>query len=298
MILPLVRHNNKTIAMVMMIIIASMIPFITSFVITNNNNKNNNNSNNKSPDQYHSIPRSSKLMKLQHFDSHSFARQSIFICHSTSKDNNGYDNTNDDNDNNIEEKNHDLDETSSFMSSTNSNLFQDDECYDLCDNINDEHGDNNTKNEDSITVEDYIIPSSSSSSTTSSSSTNTQQQTKEYDPQPNKKTWQNLELKWSITENTDDCDIEDISSCSDPCPHCRGTGYILCQFCGGVGYVDFGFAEKGTVGETLVDHPNGRLGTECPVCNEHGEQKCPTCKGSGWIAKWRLDNPNMSDLRP
>ena len=120
------------------------------------------------------------------------------------------------------------------------------------------------------------------------------------DPTPTKQTWQNLELKWSIDENNDDCDIEDISSCSEPCPHCRGTGTILCQFCGGVGYIDFGVAEKGTMGERLLDDPDEtrRLGTECPVCDDHGEQVCPTCRGSGWIARWRLDNNNISDVRP
>ena len=72
----------------------------------------------------------------------------------------------------------------------------------------------------------------------------------------------------------------------------------LCKFCHGIGYLDFGFAEKGTMGERLLNHPNGRLGTDCPVCNEDGEKSCFTCRGNGWIARWRLNNKYLDDVRP
>eukprot|EP00551_Chaetoceros_affinis_P008672 CAMPEP_0203684360 /NCGR_PEP_ID=MMETSP0090-20130426/47995_1 /ASSEMBLY_ACC=CAM_ASM_001088 /TAXON_ID=426623 /ORGANISM="Chaetoceros affinis, Strain CCMP159" /LENGTH=375 /DNA_ID=CAMNT_0050553535 /DNA_START=358 /DNA_END=1482 /DNA_ORIENTATION=+ len=196
-------------------------------------------------------------------------------------------------------------------------LYEDEECFDLCD-VFEEDGNAGSSDEDNIEINELnksqnSIPQPTSTASTSdktktttaststamsstpptsssSSSSSSSSETKEYnkDPKPTKQVWQNLELRWSIDENNEDCDLEDISSCSEPCLNCRGTGVVLCQFCDGHGYVDFGFAEPGTMGKRLLgnDNPNGRLGAECPVCNEDGEQGCPTCRGSGWIARW------------
>lgn len=210
-----------------------------------------------------------------------------------------------------------------------STLYEDEECYDLCDvfeedistsseneqsvvegkhdmDFDDSHEIHN--NQESIPLSNANARSATSetadrSSTTSRSTPSSYKKEKEFnkDPEPTKQVWQNLELRWAIDESNEDCDVEDILSCSEPCPDCRGTGVVLCQFCNGHGYVDFGFAQEGTMGKRLLgnDNPNGRLGAECPVCNEDGEVKCQSCRGSGWIANWKLgNNSNISDLRP
>mmetsp|Transcript_25421 Transcript_25421/g.29035 ORF Transcript_25421/g.29035 Transcript_25421/m.29035 type:complete len:150 (+) Transcript_25421:295-744(+) len=110
-------------------------------------------------------------------------------------------------------------------------------------------------------------------------------------------------------------DNETQNNNSVPCETCRGSGILICQFCHGVGYVDFGVQEKGTIGERLMNkntssRPNGGTGgkdsrsssdrdsnkntnnkggtdIECPICDENGEIKCKQCHGSGWIAKWQ-----------
>ena len=108
--------------------------------------------------------------------------------------------------------------------------------------------------------------------------------------------YKTLELQWEIEEAKDNCDPEDITSCSEPCDLCRGTGVIPCHFCEGTGYINFGEQSPGTVGERLVERNGGHPGAECPVCNENGEITCPKCRGSGWIANWRLENE--TGLRP
>lgn len=88
-------------------------------------------------------------------------------------------------------------------------------------------------------------------------------------------------------------------ACSTPCTTCRGKGVTCCQFCNGVGYIDFGMQERGTVGERMVSKQHGKkgvklglnAGVECPVCDENGDQVCADCNGSGWIANWRCMKP-------
>ncbi len=200
------------------------------------------------------------------------------------------------------------DHTSSTTTSTSTTIYHDEECYDLCD------GDNifyqAVDNEEEVEEPKKTIMNQSQQTQSLSPPPQQQSKFKNGEPEPTKQVWQNLELHWSIdsANNDEDCDVEDVSTCSEPCLDCRGKGIKLCSFCHGVGYVDFGFAEKGTMGQRLLDNnnmknkgtassDNGRLGVECPVCDEDGEQSCSTCRGSGWIAKWRLDY-NASDLRP
>ena len=307
-------------------------------------------------------------------------RTNVFICHYTNNDNNNNnDNDSNSNSNNKEEeiKLYPNSTTPTSTMSSMSNVFfvdDDQECYDLCDNLfendnilegkgevqalpvapvvepvvapvavheqqkmnqaiqqslqkdYDEATNNNHNHNDNIdnskspinaksatakptsTTTTTTMASSSSIKTTSKSTTTIPLPNKKKksntktmkDPQPTKQVWRNLELKWSIDSNSDDCDVEDITSCSEPCLTCRGAGITLCAFCHGVGYVDFGMAEKGTIGERLSQKQDshGHLGTECPICNEDGETNCGTCRGSGWIANWRLNNGNIGDLRP
>lgn len=99
---------------------------------------------------------------------------------------------------------------------------------------------------------------------------------------------QNLELKWNIDKSNENCDTDDILSCSEPCEVCRGKGVVTCLFCQGHGYVDFGQQVKGTVGSRMEKRNGGHTGIECPICNEDGEMGCQKCNGSGWIARWKI----------
>ena len=117
-----------------------------------------------------------------------------------------------------------------------------------------------------------------------------------------------LDLQWSIDKNNQECDVTDILSCSTPCTTCRGHGRHICQFCKGVGYIDFGDIEgngdgdgsgnskkgfeDGTIGKKMEKKNGGHLGVECPVCDEDGEDTCKDCNGSGWIAKWKNGDDN------
>eukprot|EP00553_Chaetoceros_curvisetus_P001652 CAMPEP_0204631358 /NCGR_PEP_ID=MMETSP0717-20131115/22492_1 /ASSEMBLY_ACC=CAM_ASM_000666 /TAXON_ID=230516 /ORGANISM="Chaetoceros curvisetus" /LENGTH=265 /DNA_ID=CAMNT_0051648897 /DNA_START=219 /DNA_END=1013 /DNA_ORIENTATION=+ len=66
---------------------------------------------------------------------------------------------------------------------------------------------------------------------------------------------QTLEMKWSIDESNENCDVMDpknIEQCAEPCTKCRGTGLVSCGFCNGFGYVDFGAQERGTIGRRMM----------------------------------------------
>lgn len=95
----------------------------------------------------------------------------------------------------------------------------------------------------------------------------------------------NLELKWNIQKSNDELEAG-MSNVSDPCEECKGKGKVLCPFCQGNGFVDFGEQEKGTIGGSMVSRNGGRTHVECPICDENGEQSCTKCSGSGWIARW------------
>ncbi len=113
-------------------------------------------------------------------------------------------------------------------------------------------------------------------------------QTKHGKPKSTLKTRQLLDLQWNIRSATEDCDLENILSCSVPCDVCRGEGVIICKFCDGRGYIEFGHQEEGTIGDRLVKNNGGFTSCECPVCDDNGNQVCHKCNGSGWIAPWML----------
>jgi len=163
------------------------------------------------------------------------------------------------------------------------NYFVDQDCFDLCEDI-------------------YLSESSVNSHETQEKKLEKHSSLQEaiFDNRMLRKTPEkarsNLELHWDIQKTKDECDAFDITSCSEPCRECIGTGVIECGFCKGVGYIDFGEQIPGTMGFQLMKKNGGFTGLECPVCNEDGEQKCEKCRGNGWIANWRMKN--MTGLKP
>ncbi len=161
-----------------------------------------------------------------------------------------------------------------------------DECYDLC--------------ETDEVVETALLQDSDSDENRVSPPS-IEVQTQHGKPKSTSKARQLLDLQWNIRSATEDCDLEDILSCSVPCDVCRGEGKILCKFCDGRGYIEFGIQEEGTIGDRLVQNNGGFTSCECPVCDDNGNQVCQKCNGSGWIAPWRLSEnggDNLENLQP
>lgn len=72
-----------------------------------------------------------------------------------------------------------------------------------------------------------------------------------------------FEMSWQV----DECNA-DQDSCSDFCPDCAGSGKQRCKFCRGTGVVAYGNEFR-----------------TCLIC-DHGFVSCPTCRGTGRIARW------------
>jgi len=172
----------------------------------------------------------------------------------------------------------------------NSHIVDDVDCYDLCDAF-----DEDNVNEDSKVVGERLnsdAPVSASpkdapvdvpASSTQSSSPSAEPEESARSAKDVKTMRQNLELHWQITSSSSECDVEDIRSCSDPCPTCHGTGRVECRFCGGTGFF--------TLGEVVIGG-----GKACPICNHDGEEECAQCRGSGWVANWK--QTNLTGLEP
>jgi hypothetical protein len=79
-----------------------------------------------------------------------------------------------------------------------------------------------------------------------------------------------FEMSWQV----DECN-EDQDSCSDFCPDCAGSGKQHCKFCRGTGVVAYGNEFR-----------------TCLIC-DHGFVSCPTCKGTGRIARWAVTHDNF-----
>jgi|Transcript_27727 DnaJ-class molecular chaperone len=89
----------------------------------------------------------------------------------------------------------------------------------------------------------------------------------------------NLELRWTLLQSNDECDLEDMYSCGGPCDICQEEGTAECRFCHGTGFL--------TIGQTLYS------GQDCPVCSGLGEEECKNCMGRKWVAKWRQVDPSL-----
>lgn len=187
----------------------------------------------------------------------------------------------------------------------NAKMFLDEECYDLCEveeedvALQPEESSDEHKSSHSVKKISSRRPSASSFNRYQHrkqirmSSNVIEEQTKS----DTARAREGLNLHWNIKSASDECDVqEDMLSCSEPCTQCRGKGVVECQFCHGVGFVDFGQQEEGTVGGRMVRENGGFTGIHCPVCNEDGEQECFKCNGNGWIAKWKLKDDNSGDI--
>jgi DnaJ-class molecular chaperone len=80
-----------------------------------------------------------------------------------------------------------------------------------------------------------------------------------------------LEMAYELFETKDDCDLDDISTCASRCDDCMGVGTKPCRFCLGTKSISL-------VGATS-DMP-------CPVCDQKGVEICSKCRGSGQVASW------------
>jgi DnaJ-class molecular chaperone len=88
-----------------------------------------------------------------------------------------------------------------------------------------------------------------------------------------------LEMSYEMFRSSDDCDLEDISTCSETCAECSGSGHSLCRGCAGTKQVSL-------IGATSK--------MSCPVCNSKGVEECNKCHGSGRIAPWT----ELADFEP
>jgi len=82
-----------------------------------------------------------------------------------------------------------------------------------------------------------------------------------------------LEMNWEMRETEENCDIDDVLSCSLLCDECNGSGSKSCRFCKGDKQISF---SKG----------NSRVLVDCPTCDQNGNEVCGTCCGSGRVARW------------
>jgi hypothetical protein len=72
-----------------------------------------------------------------------------------------------------------------------------------------------------------------------------------------------FEMSWQV----DECNANQ-DTCSDFCGDCAGSGKQYCKFCRGTRVVAFGNEFR-----------------PCLIC-DHGLISCPTCRGTGSIARW------------
>ena len=61
-----------------------------------------------------------------------------------------------------------------------------------------------------------------------------------------------IEFQWHIDEDKDNCDIDDITTCSEVYDECEDRSVIDCEFCNSTGWIDFGEQTAGTIGEKLL----------------------------------------------
>eukprot|EP00555_Chaetoceros_dichaeta_P003644 CAMPEP_0198249098 /NCGR_PEP_ID=MMETSP1447-20131203/708_1 /TAXON_ID=420782 /ORGANISM="Chaetoceros dichaeta, Strain CCMP1751" /LENGTH=203 /DNA_ID=CAMNT_0043933643 /DNA_START=231 /DNA_END=843 /DNA_ORIENTATION=+ len=110
-------------------------------------------------------------------------------------------------------------------------FFADEECYDLCELVDEEELEDVVLSSSSpmlldvelqretstVPIENSRIGVATNQVASASSSNNSNNKSAE-------QVMGNIELRWNIDEDKDDCDLEDVSTCSDACDVCVGKG--------------------------------------------------------------------------
>ena len=152
-----------------------------------------------------------------------------------------------------------------------SNLFPDEDCYDLCDDMDWDNKNNmplsfnNNNNDESSVVETESIRTTM----------NNEDDAARHHRKPLFQRMR-LEMEWELRQNQEDCNVEEIDTCGEFCLDCVGAGSVQCRFCHGGGRLHL--PPTNLYGGSQVQ--------ACPVCNEGGMEVCKTCRGSGRIAPW------------
>jgi len=223
--------------------------------------------------------------------------------------------------------NHNTQTTNSSSSSATS-FFSDDDCFDLCEVTDDDEEEEKGNDVGPLDVPAFVETTPQPVTATTSSQTTTTIPDEECydlcDTEESEETKQpnvavasetrkpgtgnarhRLMLQWEVTHNMEECEVDldnlhpddtnDLSTTAaagsntiskdeeeEPCgamacKTCQGEGVVPCRFCAGCGFL--------TVGNEQVMMGTGKA---CPIC-QAGEEACPSCRGSGWIARWQPD---------
>jgi len=159
----------------------------------------------------------------------------------------------------------------------NSAFFDDEDCFDLC-----ELDDDDDDDDDDVTMPPVPPPppptkkAVNNNKVTSFKLNELSRHEKELQAESDRV---RLEMTYEMFRSTDDCDLDDVATCSDTCQDCHATGHTLCRCC---------------AGRKQVSLISSQPPMACPVCNAKGVEECQKCMGSGRIAKWT----ELSNFKP
>lgn len=147
-------------------------------------------------------------------------------------------------------------------------FFDDEECYDLCD-----------MNEDGTQAAAAVEAVPTTETTDDEIARSLQKVTRQERDAQAETDRIRLEMTYEMFRSSDDCDLEDVTTCSERCTACHGAGTTSCRCC---------------QGSKRVSMIAGAPSMSCPVCNANGVEECSKCHGSGWIAPWT----ELADFTP
>ena len=145
-------------------------------------------------------------------------------------------------------------------------IFQDDDCEDLCGDLNDDF---TSPKSNVVSGQTTISPPSKTVSVVSTRS------------KPRDYRSSNFLRRSSLKPSTD------WGPQPEHCKPCNGEGTQSCRFCGGTTFL------AGIGGETDALFTAG-IGLTCPVCDEDGLTTCHECTGTGWIVSWTSSGTNTT----